>query len=106
MAKALYSPAGYGICGRVARDTQGGMQVEAVMAPPLSRSNACKWGSPTLVHQKRGRAQFIFCSFTARTPCSPSQSASNPNASDVHATTALSMGHGVGNRITPMGIMA
>jgi hypothetical protein len=40
MAKARYSPAGYGSCGRVARDNQGSMQGEAVLAPPLSRGNA------------------------------------------------------------------
>jgi hypothetical protein len=60
MAKALHSPVGYGSCGRVGRDNQGGMQVEAAMAPPSSQGNACRWGGPTLVHQKRGRAEFLY----------------------------------------------
>jgi hypothetical protein len=34
MPKALHAPTGHGVCGRVAKDNQGGMQVEAVMAPP------------------------------------------------------------------------
>jgi len=34
MTKAPHAPTGHGVCGRVARDNQGGMQVEAAIAPP------------------------------------------------------------------------
>ncbi len=50
-------------CGQGA---QGGMQVEAAMAlPPLGERLHCRWGSPTLVHQKRGRA-LLSCQTTRR----------------------------------------
>lgn len=36
------------------------MQVEAGMAPPHVQGHACTWDSPTLVHQKCGRANILY----------------------------------------------
>jgi hypothetical protein len=60
MVMALHAPAGYAICGRVAGEHQGGLQMEAVMAPPPLQGKTCKGGRPTLVHQKRGRPHILY----------------------------------------------